>query len=154
MHSAGCGLAGRVVWLHGGVVSPESFPFCRIVAGKAPAEVVYEDAETLAFLDVAPATEGHTLVVPRMHVENLLEATVEDAAAVMHGVHQVAGLLDRRLRPEGITLFQANRMAGWQDVFHLHVHVVPRYSGDQLVKPWEGAHEGASELGTVAERLR
>lgn len=143
-----------VVWLHDVMVSQGDCPFCRIAAGEALAEVVYEDGETLAFLDIAPATDGHTLVVPKKHIENLLEATVEDAAAVMRGVHQVATLLDRRLRPDGITLFQANRAAGWQDVFHLHVHVVPRNSGDQLVKPWEGAHEGASALRAVAARLR
>jgi histidine triad (HIT) family protein len=145
---------GEQTDLDGVVVPQAECPFCGVVAGEAPAEVVYEDDETLAFLDIEPATDGHTLVVPKKHIENLLEATVEDATAVMRGVHQVAGLLEQRLRPDGITLFQANRAVGWQDVMHLHVHVVPRYSEDQLLRPWQGAHEGASALCTVAVRLR
>jgi len=96
------------------VVARAELLFCRIVAGDAQADVVYEDAETLAFLDIAPATDGHTLVIPKKHIEDLLEATVDEAASVMRGVHRVAALIDRQLRPEGITLFQANRPTGQQ----------------------------------------
>jgi histidine triad (HIT) family protein len=71
----------------------------------------------------------------------------------MHAVHSVAALLKDRLNPDGLTLFQANRSAGWQDVAHLHVHLVPRYHGDRLIKPWQGAPSDAGELDDVFAQL-
>lgn len=128
--------------------------FCRIVAGREPAAVVYENAATLAFLDVAPVAEGHTLVVPKMHADNLLTASEDDAVAVMRTVHLVVRRLDKTLRPDGITLFQANRAAGWQDVFHLHLHIVPRWKDDQLVRSWSRSpSQGHDRLARVAERV-
>jgi histidine triad (HIT) family protein len=112
--------------------------FCAIVAGAAPVHVVHEDEHSLAFLDIHPATRGHCLVVPRRHADDLWAIEADDLAHVARTTHVVADRLRNRLQPEpeGITLFQANRRAGWQDVFHLHVHVVPRYRDDGLVRPW------------------
>jgi histidine triad (HIT) family protein len=115
--------------------------------------VVYEDTATMAFLDINPAAEGHTLVVPRVHADDVLDADADTAAAVMRGVREVALLLDRRLDPDGITVFQANRPAGWQDVFHLHVHVVPRWDGDDLVRPWTPRPATTEALASIAGRL-
>lgn len=128
--------------------------FCQIVAGRGAAQLVREDDDTVAFLDIAPATDGHTLVVPRDHVTDLLDASPEQAAAVMRAVREVARLLVERLGVPGITLFQANRSAGWQDVFHLHVHVVPRSPGDGLTRPWRPRRTTPDQLAAVAERLR
>jgi histidine triad (HIT) family protein len=127
--------------------------FCGIVRGDLPAHVVYEDPATVAFLDINPAGEGHTLVVPRVHADDVLDADADTAAAVMRGVREVALLLDRRLDPDGITVFQANRPAGWQDVFHLHVHVVPRWDGDDLVRPWTPRPATTEALASIAGRL-
>lgn len=132
----------------------EQCVFCGIVGGTVPAYVVHEDDKTLAFLDINPATEGHTLVVPKVHADDLLEADADSAAAVMRGARAVALLLDRQLSPDGMTLFQANRPAGWQDVFHLHVHVVPRWHGDGLVRPWTSRPGERHALESTAQRLR
>lgn len=122
--------------------------FCRVVRGELPSTVVFEDEHTLAFLDIAPATDGHTLVVPKRHSRDLLSVGPEDLAALARTTQVVARLLDERLEPDGLSVFQSNRAAGWQDVFHLHVHVVPRWIGDSLRLPWR------SEIATVQERSR
>lgn len=129
--------------------------FCAIADGTEPAVVVHEDETTLAFMDAAPATEGHVLVVPRRHASDLLDVDLDEAAAVMQTTVRVARRIDEAFRPDGLTLFQANRPAGWQDVFHLHVHVVPRWEGDGLVRPWEsGPVATLAELRRVGDRLR
>jgi len=110
--------------------------FCDIVAGTAPARVVHQDDRTVAFLDIGQAAPGHTLVVPRSHVRNLLDCPPDLACSVFAATREVARRLADRLHPDGITVFQANERAGWQDVFHLHVHVVPRWTEDALVPPW------------------
>jgi histidine triad (HIT) family protein len=123
--------------------------FCAIVTGDVPSWQVYEDADCLAFLDIGQATLGHTVVVPKEHTPDLLAATPDQAAAVMRASQAVARLLDEQLRPAGVSIVQSNREAAWQDVFHLHVHVVPRYAGDGLVPPWQGSHPSQEELARV-----
>jgi histidine triad (HIT) family protein len=110
--------------------------FCAIVAGTHPAPIVYQDRATIAFLDNTAVRPGHTLVVPRAHAADLWDVAPDDWAAVARTVHLVARRIEQVLAPDGLTLFQANRDAGWQDVFHLHVHLVPRARGDHLHRPW------------------
>ncbi len=111
--------------------------FCGVVAGALPAHVVHEDARTLAFLDLRPACRGHTLVVPKAHVEHLWDADAETAAAVMRTAHEVAALLRDRLHPDGLTLRQNTGEASGQVVPHLHLHLVPRWHGDGTIGwPW------------------
>lgn len=134
-------------------MSPDCI-FCRIASGDSPAFVVAEDASTLAFLDRGQATEGHTLVVPRSHADDIWGITDEDAAAVMRMAKRVAHLLDEKLSPDGMNLMQSNRAAGWQDVFHFHMHVIPRWSGDGLTPPWRPTHPPEDQLASVWRRLR
>ncbi len=128
--------------------------FCSIVAGTIPSKVVYEDATTLAFLDIFPANPGHTLIIPKAHVANLLESTPEGAAAVIQTARIVARMIDEKLEPEGFTLFQTVKPAGWQDVQHLHVHVIPRWSDDALVPPWKPVRATDEQLDIVLAQLR
>lgn len=128
--------------------------FCRIVAGAAPAYVVAEDDRTLAFLDIGAASEGHTLVVPRSHSADIWSISPEDACSVMAMAKQVSHLLDERLTPDGLNLTQSNRPAGWQDVFHFHVHVIPRWAGDRLVRPWRPTRPTGDQLSATLSRLR
>lgn len=128
--------------------------FCQIVAGEAPAYVVAEDDHTRAFLDRGQATEGHTLVVPRQHAGDIWDIAPEDAAAVMVMAKRVAHLLEHRLAPDGLNLTQSNRPAGWQDVFHFHLHVIPRWSDDGLVPPWRPTHPSDGQLEATLARLR
>jgi histidine triad (HIT) family protein len=111
-------------------------PFCNIVRGFDPAHVVYEDEDSIAFLDFAPAAEGHTLVIPRTHARTLLEISPTVAGALMSSATHVAHVIDRTLRPDGLTMVQTNERAGGQTVFHVHLHLVPRWNGDELLRPW------------------
>jgi histidine triad (HIT) family protein len=130
--------------------------FCAIVAGTAPAERVYEDASTLAIMDVHPAAIGHVLVIPKDHAPDLWHIRPDDAEKAMAASVQVAGMIRRALCPEGINLLHATGRAGWQTVFHFHLHLVPRYEGDGLVPPWSPGQPRAEEAGlrAVAERIR
>lgn len=110
--------------------------FCAIAGGAHPAAVVYEDSSTVAFLDITAVMPGHTLVIPKAHATDLWEIGPDDWTSVTRTAHRVAQRIGEVLRPDGLTLFQANRDAGWQDVFHLHLHVVPRTAGDHLHRPW------------------
>jgi len=123
--------------------------FCDIVAGSAEAHVICEDATTMAFLDINPAADGHTLVVPKRHATDIWDIDSDAMADVARTVRRVGMLLRDRVDPEGLTLFQANRAAGWQDVFHLHFHVVPRSTGDDLVRPWQSVPDRRHRLGDV-----
>ncbi|MFD7732310.1 HIT family protein [Kitasatospora phosalacinea] len=129
-------------------------PFCQIASGSLHAEVLYRDGSTLAFLDRTAVTEGHTLVVPLTHAATLWEVTEADAAAVMRTVHRTARLLREVFAPDGLTLFQANEPAGWQDVFHLHVHLVPRSTGDHLHRPWTADPVAPEQLARTGRRIR
>jgi histidine triad (HIT) family protein len=128
--------------------------FCRIISGDSPAFVVAEDALTVAFLDRGQATEGHTLVVPRSHAKDIWGITVDDATAVMRMAKRVAHLLDEKSSPDGMNLTQSNRAAGWQDVFHFHIHVIPRWSGDGLTPPWRPTRPTPDQLESVWRRLQ
>jgi histidine triad (HIT) family protein len=128
--------------------------FCSIVAGDAPSYRVAGSDHALAFLDINPGAEGHTLVVPRTHADDIWDLDREDGRAVWDLAQEVADLLLERLRPDGLTLFQANRRAGWQDVFHFHLHVVPRWTGDGLARPFGMVPGDPAALAAVAERLR
>ena len=128
--------------------------FCRIVAGHALAYVVAESELAVAFLDRGPAAVGHTLVVPRAHAPDIWEISEPDLAAVMLMAKQVAHLLDARLSPDGLNLTQANRAAGWQEVFHFHVHIIPRWSGDGMTPFWKPSRPSGSQLAATLARLR
>ncbi len=127
----------------------ESCSFCRIVSGLEQAHVVYEDANTVAFLDREPAARGHTLVIPRTHSRTLLDIEPTDAAALMISVTHVARLLDRALHPDGLTALQTNERAGWQSAFHVHVHLIPRWTDDGLILPRATKREEAKILSEV-----
>jgi len=128
--------------------------FCKIVAGEIPAQIVYEDEQTLAFMDIAPATRGHALVIPKVHATDLWEIDQEQFAAVARTAHRLAQTLKERLHPDGVNLINSCRPAAWQTVFHLHIHVIPRYSGDPLTLPWVPAAGDMTEIAAVAAELR
>jgi histidine triad (HIT) family protein len=106
--------------------------FCAIVQGRALAETIFEDEETLAFMDINPANPGHTLVIPKRHVRDVYELDEETAAAVMKATVKVTRAIKRALQPNGMNLVQSNERAGGQDVFHFHMHIIPRWYGDGL----------------------
>jgi histidine triad (HIT) family protein len=107
--------------------------FCEIVAGRAEASVAYEDDATLAFMDLGQLNPGHTLVVPKRHIVDIFELDDETGAALMSAAARVARAVSAAFAPHGINLWQSNG-APWQDVFHLHFHVLPRWRDDELLQ--------------------
>ena len=126
--------------------------FCRIVAGEVPSFRVCEDERTLSFLDLFPVAPGHALVVTRDHFSDIFEADAESLAAVAATSLRVARAIDAVLAPEGLGVFQLNRPAAGQTVFHYHMHLVPRKQGEafSLHSRVRGDHE---ELRSLAARL-
>lgn len=126
--------------------------FCAIVEGRAPSRVVYQDDDAVAFLDINPIVEGHTLVVPRRHARDLHDCPPEDLAATARAAQAVARLLVDRLGADGVNLLQASGAAAWQTVFHLHLHVLPRRLGD-LPFPFPQRGASAAALDEVWRRV-
>lgn len=128
--------------------------FCRLVSGDIPSAKVYEDALTIAFMDLGQVNPGHVLVATRRHAATLLDITAEEAAAVMQTAQRVARAVQAVFDPPGLTLLQANGREGDQTVFHFHLHVVPRHGGDGIALSWPRKDPGAEVLRGYAERLR
>ena len=133
--------------------SPDGCIFCRLMAGEIPSARVYEDALTVAFMDVGQVAPGHVLVATRRHAPTLLELSHEEAAAVMQTAHRVAHALRSVYDPAGLTLLQANGAAGWQTVEHFHLHVVPRHHDDGIGLIWPRQEPGMDMLRSQAERI-
>ncbi|WP_342162270.1 HIT family protein [Methylobacterium sp. SD21] len=127
--------------------------FGKILRGEMPVHTVYEDEHTLAFMDVMPQGEGHTLVIPKAPSRGLLDATPETLAALMRSVQTVARAVKAAFAADGLTVFQFNEAAGGQTVFHLHVHIIPRREGVPL-KRHEGGMADPALLAAHAERIR
>jgi histidine triad (HIT) family protein len=128
--------------------------FCKIVAGELPATVIAEDDHTVAFMDISPATRGHSLVVPREHAQDLMSIEAEELARVMHAAQKVAGRAMEVLDADGVNLLNSCGATAWQTVFHFHVHVIPRYEDDPLKLPWLPEEGDADEIKRVGEELR
>jgi histidine triad (HIT) family protein len=127
--------------------------FAKILRGELPAQKVYEDAETLAFMDIMPRCDGHTLVIPKAPVRNVLDASPAQLAACMKTVQKVAAAAMKAFGATGITVQQFNERAGGQVVFHLHFHVLPRFEGVSLAPP--ASKMGKPEaLAASAEKIK
>jgi histidine triad (HIT) family protein len=127
--------------------------FCKIVAGELPASIVDQDERTLAFMDIAPATRGHALVIPRAHANDLLSVEQEDLIAVFLAAQRLAGRAKDRLGASGVNLINSCGAAAWQTVFHFHVHVIPRYEDDPLRLPWVPAPGDPGEIAAASQEL-
>jgi len=129
--------------------------FCRLVAGEIPSAKVFEDEQTIAFMDIGQVNPGHVLVASKRHAVTLLDLTPDEAGAVMRTAQRVAQAVQAAFDPDGISLFQANGAAGGQTVFHFHLHVLPRHEGDDGVGlGWPRKEPGMQALQDYAERLR
>jgi histidine triad (HIT) family protein len=127
--------------------------FCKIVAGELPATIVDEDERTIAFMDIAPATRGHALVIPRAHSVDLMSVDREDLGAVALAAQRLAARAKERLGADGVNLLNSCGRAAWQTVFHFHVHVIPRYEGDPLKLPWLPVAGDQAQIQAAAQEL-
>lgn len=128
--------------------------FCSIVAGDIPAIKVYEDAETLSFMDINPGNPGHLLVIPKQHYRNIFDIPAETAGKIMEIGAKVAGVIKDVLNPDGLNLFQSSEAAAFQSVFHFHLHLLPRWEGDSLLLPWKPKPGDMDEIRKVAAKLK
>jgi histidine triad (HIT) family protein len=126
--------------------------FAKILRGEAPCVRIYEDEVSLAFMDVMPRAEGHTLVIPKVLARNLFDIEPQDLARFMPSVQKVAHAVRDGMKAEGISLQQFNEVAGGQQVFHLHFHVLPRWTGIPL-RPPGGPFHSAETLRPHAEKI-
>ena len=126
--------------------------FCNIVAAQSPCFRIAEDDRTLAFLDIFPVANGHTLIITKDHFDNLFEATPEALEHVVRMSRRVAHAIGAALSPDGLGVFQLNGAAAGQTVFHYHMHLIPRANGEGLTLHGR-RRAGESELGAMAERL-
>ncbi len=126
--------------------------FCEIAAGRIPSFKVYEDDVALAYLDINPFSHGHTLVIPKVHAEGLLDAGDEMLAAMIARVKKVAAHLKEALPCDGFNILQNNGAAAGQTVKHLHFHIIPRMNGEEL--KFESNAGDMEKLATLAARLK
>lgn len=126
--------------------------FARILRGELPAERVYDDDDTVVFMDIMPRADGHVLVIPRTAARNILDASPQQLAACMATVQKVARAVMTAFEAEGVTVQQSSEAAGGQEVFHLHFHVLPRHAGVPLRPP--GKMEEREVIAANAAKIR
>jgi len=126
--------------------------FARILRGEIPSEQVYENAETLVFMDIMPRADGHILVIPKTPCRNVLDASPAQLTAVITTVQKMAQTVMTAFDAPGVTIQQFNEAAGGQEVFHLHFHILPRHEGVKLRPP--GQMEERDVLQANAARIR
>ena len=127
--------------------------FCKIIKGELPSEKVYEDENSYAFLDIHPINVGHTLVVPKRHAENIHDIPPVDFCALMESARKLASVVKEATGAEGINIGINNGSVAGQIIFHLHVHIIPRFQDDGH-RHWHGKDYQGDELKTIAAKIR
>jgi histidine triad (HIT) family protein len=129
--------------------------FCKIARGLLPCHKVYEDEKVIAFADISPVSQGHTLVIPKEHAENLFEIRGDDLSAVHSAARKIAGAIKKALSPAGIAVLQLNGRGVNQIVMHYHVHLIPRAAdGPALpVSHWDAGEENPEKLAETAAKI-
>lgn len=127
--------------------------FCKIAAGKVPADIVYEDGDTVAFLDIRPNNPGHALVIPRVHSPNIYDMSDESLETLMRTVKRVATAVKAGMQADGINISMNNDPAAGQMVFHTHVHIIPRFMDDGHTH-WSHKKYEEGESKKVAEKIK
>lgn len=128
--------------------------FEKIINGELPSAKVYEDELVYAFMDAVQVNPGHVLVATKKPYETLMDADEDSAAAMMRAANKIAKAIQKAFRPDGITVLQSNKPAGWQTVPHLHLHVVPRYDNDGVTLTWPRTEPGMDKLREYAAQIK
>ena len=128
--------------------------FCRIAQKQVPANLVYEDEKALAFLDIRPLNEGHTLVIPKVHYQTIFDIP-QELITYLHGItKQVAIAVKKATKADGISIIQQNGKAASQEVLHLHIHVIPRYEGQKLPRFNDVKEAEKEKLSQTAAKIK
>jgi histidine triad (HIT) family protein len=128
--------------------------FCKIVAGEIPCFKLYEDELTMAFMDINPGNEGHALVVPKEHWEDVYAIPSDLIGSTTQTVKKIATAVEETLNPAGINLVQANGKGAAQSVFHFHMHILPRRMDDELKLNWGLRAGDMDAVKEVCERIK
>ena len=133
----------------------ENCIFCKILAGEIPSTVVYEDDDFRAILDVNPAARGHVIILPKNHAANIFELPDEDASKIFVVAKKIATAIKKTYPCDGVNILQNNGEASGQTVFHLHVHVIPRFEGDtdHVNIRWKPG-ETPADMAKIAEEIK
>ncbi|MCR5692026.1 MAG: HIT family protein [Eubacterium sp.] len=131
----------------------ENCIFCKILSGEIPSTTVYEDQDFKAILDVNPAARGHVIILPKNHAANIFELPDEDAAKIMPVAKKIATAVKKAYNCDGINILQNNGEAAGQTVFHLHVHILPRFKNDTVNVNWLQG-EMPEDLDLIAEEIK
>ena len=128
--------------------------FCKIARKEKDASIIYEDAEIMAFMDIRPVSEGHALIIPKKHYSDIFD-TPEELLGVAHKItKKVAAAVKKTTKADGISIVQQNGKAAGQEVFHLHIHVIPRFEGKKMPRFEELDLADRYTLNRMAERIR
>ena len=136
------------------MVNAKECLFCKIIRGEIPSKKVYEDENTIAFLDINPATEGHTLVVGKNHKNNIFDVDENELKQMIQTTKKVAQNIKDKLDPEGVNIVQNNGQKAGQMVSHIHFHVVPRYEDDQVIIQFPREQAQENELDNVLKKIK
>ena len=128
--------------------------FCKIIAGEIPCFKLYEDDNTLAFMDINPASDGHALVVPKEHDANIHDISESSITATVLTAKKIATAIEKTLDPDGLNLLQCNGPGAAQSVLHFHMHVLPRENGDNLKLNWGLESGNMDDIEKLATRIR
>lgn len=131
----------------------ENCIFCKIANGGIPSKTIYEDKDFRAILDLAPATKGHALILPKEHYSNLFELPEEMASKVMILTQKLASQMKDRLECDGFNIMQNNGEVAGQTIFHFHMHLIPRYHGDNQKIEWDKREPDSEELESIREQI-
>jgi len=131
-----------------------SCKFCRIVKGLEPSWTVYEDELVMAFLDINPASRGHTLIIPKKHYENIYDISEKELKRVIVIAKRLAGVYREALGASGVNILHASGRDAQQDVFHFHIHLVPRYKNDELNLWYRTQPISKAELSQITQKIR
>jgi histidine triad (HIT) family protein len=132
----------------------DSCIFCKIAQKQVPSSLVYEDEKTVAFLDIRPLNEGHTLIIPKEHYVNIFDIPQELLCHIHSVTKKVAQAVEKATHADGISVIQQNGEAAGQEIFHLHVHVIPRFEGQKLPRLSELSEADREQLSRTAAKIR
>ena len=127
--------------------------FAKIIAGEIPCAKVFEDAQTFAFMDAGQVNPGHVIVALKRPAETITDLSDDEAGALFRTARKVAVAVQDAFAPDGLTILQANKPAGWQTVPHIHLHVLPRHENDGVGLQWPRNEPSLDELKALAKRL-
>ena len=132
----------------------ENCIFCRIIDGIIPSTCVYEDEDFKVIMDISPAAKGHVLILPKKHCADLLSIDKEVAEKALLLASKIANAQKKAFNCDGINLLQNSGEAAWQSVFHLHIHLIPRFKDDGIAVPWTHLEYAEGEAEEYAKKIR